>query len=65
MMTKRTIAGTFLSIAALLLLWQIVSIGLDRYFLPTPSETLVTLAGPLREGKTWMHMIASFRRITL
>ena len=64
-MTKRTVAGTFLSIAALLLLWQAASTGLDRYFLPTPAGTFATLAGLLREEKTWMHMIASFRRITL
>ena len=64
-MTKRTMAGTFLSIAALLLLWQVASTGLDRYFLPTPAGTIATLAGLLREEKTWMHIAASFRRITL
>ena len=64
-MTKRTMAGTILSIAALLLLWQFASMGLDKYFLPSPSETLAALAGLLREEKTWMHIAASFRRITL
>ncbi|MBQ6634979.1 MAG: ABC transporter permease [Lachnospiraceae bacterium] len=64
-MKKRTAAGAVLSIAALLLLWQIAALGLDRYFLPAPLETVHTLKNLLREAKTWSHVAASFRRITL
>ena len=64
-MKKRTAAGAVLSIAALLIFWQIAALGLNRYFLPAPVETLQTLASLLREAKTWSHVAASFRRITL
>ena len=62
---RKMAAGTLLSIAALLLLWQIASKGLDRYFLPEPAETMRTLVRLLGEEKTWLHLGASLRRITM
>ncbi len=54
-----------ISLALILLLWGIASAVIDRYFLPSPAQSLSTAAKLLADGSIWPHIFASFRRISI
>ena len=57
-------AGLLISVAGILIIWEIGALLLNRYFLPDPITSLKAMAGLFADGSIWAHLLASFRRVT-
>ena len=62
---KSKLSTLVISLTLILLVWEIGSVVINRYFLPSPVESLSTAAKLLSDGSIWPHILASFRRITI
>lgn len=66
MKKTRDVVIRFLPLVALLILWQVGSMAMQKeLFLPSPLRTLQALHTLVSGEGFWMHLWASFRRVTL